>query len=246
MVTAVDGITLLADGDGVLGFLSTVFDSFVAPVVDDPIPVSVVLRRWRMGSASERHFRIRLSGRIEVKTTFFLDMSEYTCGEVEDATVPVAGPDGAWFDSGHIFCGSSGGFGLIPRSSYVSGSVRIVPDVFLKRSHSTCQSLEIILVFSRNAWFDSGYNLRDNSEGFLGLISRVSRVMPFSALEADSVDSSFLCGPTVNSHPEVVSVLFSAVPEKCARLMPQLPCGPTVNTDPEVTVPRFPWTRLFL
>ena len=56
----------------------------------------------------------------------------------------------------------------------------------------------------------------------------------FSVLEADSVDYPFLCGPTVNSDLEVVSVLISAVMEKRAQLMLQSLCGPTVSSDLDV------------
>ena len=70
----------------------------------------------------------------------------------------------------------------------------------------------------------------------LGLISRSFYVLVYSALEVDSRTSpaswygvfaqlmlQLPCGPTVNSDAEVVSVLISAVTEKCAQLVLQLP-----------------------
>ena len=62
--------------------------------------------------------------------------------------------------------------------------------------------------------------------------------------QAVSVDSLFLCGPTVNSDPEVVLALISAVTEKCAQLALQFPCGAkgwtnARGTERGVTCERF-------
>ena len=103
-----------------------------------------------------------------MKDYIYLDMSEYMCGVVDDATVPVAGSDGAWFRQWTYFLRQFWGF-------WTESTQFLRCRVSADRAKRF--SPEVALYMSEQQWMQFPRQFR--------LISRVSRVLPFSALEAE-------------------------------------------------------------